>query len=226
MSSERRVEVLKLQSAARNSTEWFENVARYTNLEPEQFAYSLLTRSQRISHENLRLRDRAWLEGMEGWLASRANGGTPNRPLPPMFLPFRLRDMQLANRVVMSPMATYSAADGLPNDFHLVHLGARALGGAGLIFTEMTCVTPQGRITPGCAGMYTDAQMHAWKRIVGFVHGNAAAKICLQLGHSGLKGSTKLGWDGMDEPLDADNWEVIAPSPVPWSQRAIRYRAQ
>ena len=166
--SERRVEVLKLQSAARNSTEWFENVARYTNLEPEQFAYSLLTRSQRISHENLRLRDRAWLEGMEGWLASRANGGTPNRPLPPMFLPFRLRDMQLANRIVMSPMATYSAADGLPNDFHLVHLGARALGGAGLIITEMTCVTPQGRITPGCAGMYTDAHMHAWKRIVGF----------------------------------------------------------
>ena len=217
--SERRVEVLKLQSAARNSTEWFENVARYTNLEPEQFAYSLLTRSQRISHENLRLRDRAWLEGMEGWLASRANGGTPNRPLPPVFLPFRLRDMQLANRIVMSPMATYSAADGLPNDFHLVHLGARALGGAGLIITEMTCVTPQGRITPGCAGMYTDAHMHAWKRIVGFVHGNAPAKICLQLGHSGLKGSTKLGWEGMDEPLDADNWEVIAPSPVPWSNR-------
>ena len=217
--SERRIEVLKLQSAARNSTEWFENVARYTKLEPEQFAYSLLTRSQRISHENLRLRDRAWLEGMEGWLASRANGGTSNRPVPPMFLPFRLRDMQLVNRVVMSPMATYSAADGLPNDFHLVHLGARALGGAGLLFTEMTCVTPQGRITPGCAGMYTDAQMQAWKRIVDFVHGNAAAKICLQLGHSGLKGSTKLGWEGMDEPLDAANWEVIAPSPVPWSTR-------
>ena len=217
--AERRVEVLKLQSAARNSTEWFENVARYTHLEPEQFAYSLLTRSQRISHENLRLRDRAWLEGMEGWLASRANGGTSNRPLPPMFLPFRLRDMQLVNRVVVSPMATYSAHDGLPNDFHLVHLGARALGGAGLIFTEMTCVTPQGRITPGCAGMYTDAQMHAWKRIVEFVHGQTEAKICLQLGHSGLKGSTKLGWEGMDEPLDADNWEVIAPSPVPWSRR-------
>ncbi len=191
----------------------------YTNLEPEQFAYSLLTRSQRISHENLRLRDRAWLEGMEGWLAARANGDTSNRPLPPMFLPFRLRDMQLVNRVVMSPMATYSAHDGLPNDFHLVHLGARALGGAGLIITEMTCVTPQGRITPGCAGMYTDAHMQAWQRIVDFVHGNAAAKICLQLGHSGLKGSTKLGWEGMDEPLDADNWEVIAPSPVPWSNR-------
>jgi anthraniloyl-CoA monooxygenase len=217
--SDRRVEVLKLQSAARNSTEWFENVPRYTHLEPEQFAYSLLTRSQRISHENLRLRDRAWLEGMEGWLASRANGGTSNRPLPPMFLPFRLRDMQLVNRVVMSPMATYSAHDGLPNDFHLVHLGARALGGAGLIFTEMTCVTPQGRITPGCVGIYTVTQMQAWKRIVDFVHGNAASKICLQLGHSGLKGSTKLGWEGMDVPLDGGNWEVIAPSPVPWSPR-------
>ena len=215
--AERRVEVLKLQSAARNSTEWFENVSRYAHLEPEQFAYSLLTRSQRISHENLRLRDRTWLEGIEGWLAARANGGTSNRPIPPMFLPFKLRDMQLANRVVVSAMATYSAHDGLPNDFHLVHIGARALGGAGLVFTEMTCVTPDGRITPGCAGMYSEAQMKAWKRIVDFVHAETNAKICLQLGHSGLKGSTKLGWEGMDEPLDRDNWEVMAPSPVPWS---------
>src|SRR5262249_13176683 len=140
-------------------------------------------------------------------------------PIAPMFLPFRLRDMHLVNRVVVSPMATYSAHDGLPNDFHLVHLGARALGGAGLIFTEMTCVTPQGRITPGCAGMYTEAQMLAWKRIVEFVHSQSQAKICLQLGHSGLKGSTGLGWEGMDEPLDTGNWELIAPSPVPWSQR-------
>ena len=215
--AERRIEVLKLQSAARNSMEWFENVARYTRLEPEQFAYSLLTRSQRISHENLRLRDRPWLEGIEGWLATQAHAGTSNRPIPPMFLPFKLRDMQLANRVVVSPMATYSAHDGMPNDFHLVHLGSRALGGASLIFTEMTCVTPQGRITPGCAGIYTDAQMQAWKRIVDFVHAQSNAKICLQLGHSGLKGSTKLGWEGMDEPLDANNWELIAPSPVPWS---------
>jgi anthraniloyl-CoA monooxygenase len=217
--AERRVEVLKLQSAARNSTEWFENVARYTQLEPEQFAYSLLTRSQRISHENLRLRDRAWLEGIEGWLAARADHGTPNRPIPPMFLPFKLRDMTLANRIVVSPMATYSAHDGLPNDFHLVHLGSRALGGASLVFTEMTCVTPEGRITPGCAGMYSEAQMHAWQHIVDFVHGQSDARICLQLGHSGLKGSTKLGWEGMDEPLDAGNWEIIAPSPVAWSPR-------
>ncbi len=217
--AERHTEVLKLQSAARNSTEWFENVARYTHLEPEQFAYSLLTRSQRISHENLRLRDRGWLEGTEGWLATRASGGKVNRPVPPMFLPFHLRDMRLANRVVVSPMATYSARDGLPNDFHLVHLGARALGGAGLVFTEMTCVTSQGRITPGCAGMYCNAQMLAWKRVVEFVHGQTDAKICLQLGHSGLKGSTGLGWEGMDEPLEIGNWEVIAPSPVAWSPR-------
>jgi anthraniloyl-CoA monooxygenase len=217
--AERRIEVLKLQSAARNSTEWFENVARYANLEPEQFAYSLLTRSQRISHENLRLRDRAWLEGIEGWLAERANGGASNRPIPPMFLPFKLRDMVLANRVAVSPMATYSARDGMPNEFHLVHLGARALGGASLIFTEMTCVTPEGRITPGCAGMYTDAQMHAWKHIVDFVHTQTDARTCLQLGHSGLKGSTRLGWEGMDEPLDTGNWEIIAPSAVPWSPR-------
>lgn len=215
--AERRVEVLKLQSAARNSMEWFENVPRYTHLEPEQFAYSLLTRSQRISHENLRLRDRTWLEGMETWLATNANCRVANRPVPPMFLPFKLRDMQLHNRVVVSPMATYSAQDGMPNDFHLVHLGARALGGASLIFTEMTCVTPQGRITPGCAGLYTDAQMQAWKRIVDFVHGQAEAKICLQLGHSGPKGSTKLGWEGMDEPLEAGNWELVAPSAIPWS---------
>ncbi|HTI79354.1 MAG TPA: bifunctional salicylyl-CoA 5-hydroxylase/oxidoreductase [Acetobacteraceae bacterium] len=215
--TERRIEVLKLQSAARNSMEWFENVPRYTHLEPEQFAYSLLTRSQRISHENLRLRDRSWLEGMETWLAANADSHAANRPIPPMFLPFKLRDMQLHNRVVVSPMATYSAQDGMPNDFHLVHLGARALGGASLIFTEMVCITPQGRITPGCAGLYTDAQMQAWRRIVDFVHSQTAAKICLQLGHSGLKGSTKLGWEGMDEPLDTGNWELIAPSPVPWS---------
>jgi anthraniloyl-CoA monooxygenase len=215
--TERRIEVLKLQSAARNSMEWFENVPRYAHLEPEQFAYSLLTRSQRISHENLRLRDRTWLEGMETWLATNADSHAANRPIPPMFLPFRLRDMQLHNRIVVSPMATYSAQDGMPNDFHLVHLGARALGGASLIFTEMTCVTPQGRITPGCAGLYTDAQTQAWKRIVDFVHTQTETKICLQLGHSGLKGSTKLGWEGMDEPLDSGNWELIAPSPVPWS---------
>jgi anthraniloyl-CoA monooxygenase len=214
--AERKVDVLRIQSAARNSTEWFEHVARYAQLEPEQFAYSLLTRSQRISHENLRLRDRPWLDGMERWLAERAGHNAP-RPVPPMFLPFRLRDMTLVNRVVVSPMATYSAQDGMPGDFHLVHLGARALGGAGLVFTEMVCVTPQGRITPGCAGLWSAAQRDAWARIVDFVHASSPAKLCLQLGHSGPKGSTQLGWQQMDAPLPDGNWELIAPSPVPWS---------
>ncbi len=206
----RRVEVLKLQNAARNSTEWFENVARYANLPPEQFAYSLLTRSQRIGHENLRLRDTTYVERIERWFA----GGTA---VPPMFTPFRLRGLLLRNRVVVSPMDMYSAVDGMPNDFHLVHLGSRALGGAGLVFTEMTCVTRDGRISPGCTGMYLSEHVPAWKRIVEFVHAYSDAKICLQLGHSGPKGSTKLMWDGMDEPLDEENWPIVAPSAVAYA---------
>jgi anthraniloyl-CoA monooxygenase len=216
--AERRIDVLRIQSAARNSTEWFENVARYTNLEPEQFAYSLLTRSQRVSHENLRLRDKAYLEGVERWIGAKAVGHPVNRPVPPMFLPFKLRGMTLENRITVSPMAMYSAVDGEPNDFHLVHFGARAMGGAGLIYTEMTCVTPEGRITPGCAGLWNDKQTEAWSRIVQFVHAQSKAKFCLQLGHSGPKGSTKVGWEGYDVPLDAGNWEIIAPSPIAWSQ--------
>ncbi len=215
--AERRVGALRIQSAARNSTEWFENVSRYENMAPAQFAYSLLTRSQRISHENLRLRDKAYLENTERWLATQATGAATNEAVPPMFLPFRLRGLRLANRIVVSPMATYSAIDGLANDFHLVHLGARALGGAGLIVTEMTCVSAEGRITPGCPGIWSDAQMQAWRRIVDFVHAQSDASICLQLGHAGLKGSTKLGWDGMDEPLDSGNWPLLAASPVAWS---------
>lgn len=213
----RHIEVLRLQSTARNSMTWFENVPRYTHLDPVQFTYGLLTRSQRVSHENLRLRDAAWLEGVERWFAGQA-GGQPAKAVPPMFVPFRLRDLTLDNRVAVSPMATYSATDGTVNDFHLVHYGARAQGGAGLLFTEMTVVSPQARITPGCAGLYTDEHTTAWKRIVDFVHTHTNAKIALQLGHSGPKGSTKLGWEGMDEPLDDGNWEVIGPSPVPWSE--------
>jgi anthraniloyl-CoA monooxygenase len=205
----RKIEVIKLQNAARNSTEWFENVGRYASLPPEQFAYSLLTRSQRIGHENLRLRDTTYVEGVEEWFAGR--------PVPPMFTPFRLRDLKLENRIVVSPMDMYSAVDGTPNDFHLVHLGTRALGGAGLIFTEMTCVTREGRISPGCTGMYLPEHVDAWKRIVGFVHGSSRTKICLQLGHSGPKGSTKLMWEGMDQPLDAENWPVVGPSAIPYA---------
>ncbi|MDQ6826028.1 MAG: bifunctional salicylyl-CoA 5-hydroxylase/oxidoreductase [Candidatus Eremiobacteraeota bacterium] len=206
---ERRTEVLRIQSAARNSTEWFENVKRYARLSPEQFAYSLLTRSQRISHENLRLRDRAYVERIEAWLSAA-------EPIPPMFTPFRLRELTLRNRVVVSPMDMYSAVDGLPTDFHLVHLGSRALGGAGLVYSEMTCVSPEGRITRGCTGLYSPEHLAAWQRITDFVHANSDAKICMQLGHSGPKGSTKLMWEGMDEPLDDGNWEVVGPSAIPY----------
>ncbi|MFO1245396.1 MAG: bifunctional salicylyl-CoA 5-hydroxylase/oxidoreductase [Ramlibacter sp.] len=205
----RSVEVLKIQNAARNSTEWFENVERYSGMEIEQFAYSLLTRSQRISHENLRLRDAQWLEGYEAWLA----GG---KPVLPMLTPLKVRDVQLKNRIVVSPMATYSAVDGVPQDFHLVHLGARALGGAALVFVEMTSPTPEGRITPGCPGLWNDAQQAAFRRITDFVHGQSSAKIGLQLGHSGPKGSTQLGWEQMDEPLPQGNWPLLAASAVPY----------
>jgi len=215
--AERNIEVLKLQNSARNSTEWFETLERYTHFEPLQFAYSLLTRSQRISHENLRLRDREWLEGVERWFWKRATDGRSNKTAPPMFAPFKLREMEVQNRVTVSPMAMYSAVDGTPGDFHFVHYGERALGGAGLLFTEMTCVSPEGRISPGCTGMWNDEHATAWKRIVTFVHGNSKAKICLQLGHSGGKGSTKLGWEGNDVPLDEGNWPVVAASDVPWS---------
>ncbi|HSG40832.1 MAG TPA: FAD-dependent monooxygenase, partial [Thermoanaerobaculia bacterium] len=216
---ERRTEALRLQNAARNSMEWFENARRYVRLDPEQFAYSLLTRSQRVSHENLRLRDRSYLEGVERWFASRASRRqhqeTPKAP-PPMFTPFTLRGMTVENRVVVSPMDMYSAEDGTPNDFHLVHLGARALGGAGLIVTEMTCVSPEARITLGCTGLYRPEHMEAWRRVTGFVHQWSRSKICLQLGHSGGKGSTRLMWEGMDEPLEEGGWPVMAPSAVPY----------
>ena len=214
---ERRMDAVRLQNAARNSMEWFENVRRYVHLDPPQFAYSLLTRSQRVGHESLRLRDRAYLEGVERWFASRAEEAERPAPVPPMFTPFKLRGMTLRNRIVVAPMDMYSAADGVPNDFHLVHLGARALGGAGLVFTEMTCVSPEGRITLGCTGMYEDAHLAAWKRIVGFVHERTSAKICLQLGHSGRKGATRLMWEGMDQPLAEGGWEVWGPSPEPWA---------
>ncbi|MFL6830088.1 MAG: bifunctional salicylyl-CoA 5-hydroxylase/oxidoreductase, partial [Sphingomicrobium sp.] len=215
--AERSLEVLKLQNSARNSTEWFETLERYLHFEPLQFAYSLLTRSQRISHENLRLRDREWLETVERWFWKRATDGATNKTAPPMFAPFKLREMQVENRITVSPMAMYSALDGTPTDFHFVHLGERALGGAGLVFTEMTCVSPEGRISPGCTGMWNADHVAAWTRIVDFVHANSAAKICLQLGHSGPKGSTRLGWEGNDVPLDEGNWPVMAASEIAWT---------
>ncbi|MDO8251070.1 MAG: oxidoreductase, partial [Rhodoferax sp.] len=218
----RSVEVLKIQNAARNSTEWFENVDRYSGLQAEQFFYSMMTRSQRISHENLRVRDAAWLQGYEQWLAS--SPGTP--AAPPMLLPLKVRALELKNRVVVSPMAMYSAIDGVPQDFHLVHLGARALGGAALVFVEMTAPCPEGRITPGCTGLWNGAQMQAFKRIVDFAHASGAgAKMGLQLGHCGPKGSTQVGWETPDEPLPEGNWPLLAASAVAYGPNNQRPEA-
>ena len=215
--AERRVEVLKLQSAARNSTEWFETVDRYVGLDPLQFTYSLLTRSQRVSHENLRLRDRDFLTGVERWFADAAGAPPSDQPPAPMFVPLKLRGLTLPNRVVVSPMCMYSAQDGLVGDFHLVHLGARALGGAGLVFTEMTDVSADARITPGCAGLYRAEHRDAWSRIVNFVHAQGA-RIAIQLAHAGRKGSVERPWGPRaDQPLIDGGWELIAPSPIAWS---------
>ena len=211
-----RLEVLRLQSAARNSLAWFEDIDRYLDFEPMQFCYSLLTRSQRISHENLRVRDADWLGQAETWFQDKTPAS--NEPArSPMLTPFRLRNMEVKNRIVVSPMAQYKAVDGTPGDWHLVHYGERAKGGAGLVFAEMTCVSAEGRITPGCPGLYDREHIDAWKRITDFVHQETDAKICCQLGHSGPKGSTQVGWEQMDAPLEQGNWTILAPSPLPWS---------
>ncbi len=224
--AERHVDVLKLQNAARNSTEWFEHIDRYASLNPLQFAYSLLTRSQRVSHENLRLRDPVFLKRVESWFVQNAGASTGESP-PPMFAPLRLREMALANRVVVSPMCMYSASDGVVGDFHLVHYGARAMGGAGLIVTEMTDVSADARITPACAGMYEPAHVAAWKRVVDYVHAHSDAKFALQLAHAGRKGSTRVPWEEEfpDQPLPEGNWALIAPSALPWSERNAAPRA-
>ncbi|MDO1583741.1 bifunctional salicylyl-CoA 5-hydroxylase/oxidoreductase [Rhizobium oryzicola] len=216
----RRVDVARIQNAARNAMEWFEVVGtRYADtLPPKQFMYSMLTRSQRISHENLRLRDKTWLEGYERWFAEQSgiapgkNGKVP----PPMFTPYTVRNVTLPNRIVVSPMAMYSAKDGVLGDFHLVHLGSRALGGAGLVFAEMTCVSPDARITPGCLGLWNDDQIEGWKRFADFVHANSNAKVGIQLGHAGRKGATKLAWDGIDQPLEDGAWPLLSASALPY----------
>ena len=221
--AERRPEVESLQRAAQASLQWFEGTERYMETEPIQFAFNLLTRSLRITHEDLKLRDAGFTAKVDRWFASEAEkqSGVSVRldpPPPPMFTPFRLRELVLLNRVVVSAMCQYYAEDGMPNDWHFVHLGSRAVGGAGLVMAEMTDVSPEGRISPGCAGLYRDAHVAGWKRIVDFVHAWSPAKIGIQLGHAGRKGSTKLAWLGADEPLDEGGWEVLAPSPIPWSE--------
>ena len=208
--AERRPVVESAQRAAQASLEWFENISQYTRQEPLQFAFNLLTRSRRVTYWNLKVRDPEFVAEVDRWF-SRGR-----ELVPPMFAPFRLRELELANRVIVSPMDMYVAEDGLIGDFHLVHLGSKALGGAGLVMTEMVCVSPEGRITPGCAGMYRPDHEAAFTRLVEFVHGHTPAKIGIQLGHSGRKGSTRLMWEGMDEPLASGNWDLIAPSPLPY----------
>uniref|UniRef100_UPI003B3A9C08 oxidoreductase n=1 Tax=Sphingomonas sp. TaxID=28214 RepID=UPI003B3A9C08 len=211
----RHVEVLKIQNSARNSTEWFETLDRYIRFPPDQFAYSLLTRSQRVSHENLRLRDGEWLARVEQAFGLRAGLAPDAAAPPPMFTPYVLRNMRLANRVVVSPVLTYAAGpDATPNDFHLVHYGARALGGAGLVMTEMAAISADGRITPACPGLYSDEHMTAWRRVVDFVHANSSAKICVQLGHAGPRGATIPGQP--DRPLSEGSWPLLAASARPF----------
>ncbi|MFC3141121.1 bifunctional salicylyl-CoA 5-hydroxylase/oxidoreductase [Psychromarinibacter halotolerans] len=209
---ERKLQVLRVTSAARNSTQWFEEVERYLTLDMMQFNYALLTRSQRISHENLRLRDPEWLASAEAWFQQKAGS---NSTRSPMFAPFKLGQMDLVNRVVVSPMAQYKAKDGMPNDWHFVHYAERAKGGAGLVFTEMLCVSKEGRITPGCPCIGPE-QVPVWERLVDFVHTETPAKICAQIGHSGRKGSTRLAWDGIDKALpEGENWPLLSASAIP-----------
>ncbi|MBM3960740.1 MAG: bifunctional salicylyl-CoA 5-hydroxylase/oxidoreductase, partial [Planctomycetes bacterium] len=211
----RRLDVLKIQRAAQTSLEWFENSGRYMTQSPERFVFNLMTRSRRITYENLQKRDPALVARVDAAVAAEEGQRPGAAPEPAAFSPFRARGMQLPNRVVVSPMCMYSAVDGAPTDFHLVHLGARALGGAGLVFTEMTNVEPEGRITPGCAGMWNDAQQAAWRRIVDFVHAHGRAKIGMQIAHAGRKGACSRPWEG-DKPLAQGGWRTIGPSALPF----------
>jgi anthraniloyl-CoA monooxygenase len=216
----RREEVERTQHAADVSLVWFEHVDRFWEFDPTQFAFGVMTRSKAITYDNLNLRAPGFVAEVDKAFARqvREHGFDVNvdKPVVPMFQPLRLREMTIINRAVVSPMCMYSAKEGVPGDFHLVHYGARAIGGAGLIFTEMVCVGRDARITPGCAGLWNDEQQAAWGRIVDFVHANSSAKICLQLGHAGRKGATKLMWDGMDRPLEQGGWDVVSASPLPY----------
>ncbi|MFD7842804.1 bifunctional salicylyl-CoA 5-hydroxylase/oxidoreductase [Nocardia sp. NPDC059764] len=216
---ERKPVVESIQRAAQASLEWFESIGRYAEQAPDQFAFNLLTRSRRITYDNLRLRDNGFVDQIDGWYLSSQDDSKHDEAgetRPPMFYPLRLRGVELPNRILVSPMDMYSAVDGVPNDFHLVHLGGKALGGAGLVMTEMVCVSPQGRITPGCAGLYTREQEQAWARVTDFVHTRTNAKIGVQLGHSGRKGSTKVMWEGIDDPLATGGWDTVGPSALPY----------
>jgi anthraniloyl-CoA monooxygenase len=218
---ERKPVVESTQRAAQASLEWFENLGQYIDQDPIQFGFNIMTRSRRVTYDNLRVRDPEFVQKVDEQFAKqqRLAGRQPTaepQVCPPMFQPFRLRQLDLVNRVVVSPMDMYTSVEGMPSDFHLVHLGGKALGGAGLVMTEMVCVSDTGRITPGCTGIWSDEQADGWRRIAEFVHKQSKAAIGIQVGHSGRKGSTKLMWEGIDLPLEEGNWEVVAPSPLPY----------
>ncbi|MDP6175729.1 MAG: bifunctional salicylyl-CoA 5-hydroxylase/oxidoreductase, partial [Rhodospirillales bacterium] len=219
-------EVAALQHTAMVSLQWYENARRYNEMAPSQYVFNYITRSKSITYENLGLRDPSYMEDVNRWFAEQVSAeqaveipAEDQAPPPPMFTPFRLRSMTLQNRVVISPMCQYSAEEGMPGDWHMVHLGGLAVGGAGLIITEMADISADGRITQGCAGMYDETHVQAWRHIVDFVHSNSHAKICVQLAHAGRKGSTKRPWEGEpDEPLEEGAWQTIAASPIPFHQ--------
>lgn len=213
--AERRPVVESTQRAAQASLEWFENIGQYKDQDPVQFCFNLLTRSRRITYENLKLRDTGFAQTVDENFARLAG---QQHSAPAMFQPYKIGNTELVNRIVVSAMDMYSATDGVPGEFHLVHLGSKAMGGPGLVMTEMVCVSDIGRITPGCTGLYNDTQAEAWKRITDYVHANSRAKIGAQIGHSGRKGSTKLMWEGIDQPLEEGNWEVLAPSAIPYGE--------
>lgn len=215
------LDVAKLQRAAKVSQRWFEEIGRYSGFDPEQMVVSMMTRSKRVTHNNLRLRDPGYIDAVDRWFAARIGMSVPEDEAapPPMFTPFKLRGMELNNRVVVSPMCMYSAEDGSPDEWHLVHLGSRALGGAGLVIAEMTGVSREGRITLGCTGLYKPEHEEGWRRIVDFVHRHSRAKIGVQLGHAGRKGSARRLWEGNNEALpEGQAWELMAPSALPWSE--------
>jgi anthraniloyl-CoA monooxygenase len=225
--AERRPVVESTQRAAQVSMQWFEETERYMDMAPIQFAFNLLTRSLRVTHENLRVRDPGFVRSVDEWFAATAAGSksmskstskstSKSKSVPPLFTPYRIRDLVLENRVVVSPMCQYCAADGMPGDWHLVHLGSRAVGGAGLVMAEMTNISAEARISPGCTGLYRPDHADGWKRIVDFVHGSSRAKIGVQLGHAGRKGSTRVMWEGDCEPLDQGDWPTVAASPLPY----------
>ncbi|MEE8425804.1 MAG: FAD-dependent monooxygenase [Woeseiaceae bacterium] len=228
----RKDEADRLQRTAVVSLSWFERIDRYAAVqEPEQFTFNMMCRAKRMTYENLRLRDPKYIAGVDKWFAGHTKATTGfddidiENPTVPVFQPFRIGDMRIENRFQLSAMCQYCAEEGSPTDWHLMHYGERAVGGVGLLNTEMICTSPDARITPGCAGIWSDEQTDKWRRIVEFVHANSKAKICAQIGHSGRKGATCLPWDGgVDEPLPKGAWETIAPSALPYLEHGVAPR--